>query len=851
MATKHRRRAFARRLTAPGMAVALGCGVPAMALLGAAAPAAAGILDEQPWPIRNMYGEVGLLDMPSARMAEDGQIAVFGTALKHTQRVGLSFQALPWMEVSFRYSRLPKYTEIDKSDRSFGLKLRLLEESANLPELSLGLRDLVGTGAFGSEYLVASKRLFRDIDVTLGVGWGRLGSSGALHNPVAEIFSGAKMRGAPHPSSRINFDQLFRGPDLGVFGGVSWHTPIPHLDFIVEYSSDRYLQETRYGMIDQRMPVNFGLAYRPFAHVTLGASFLYGNTFGLSLTLDADPTRALEPARLGQQAPPVHIRTLDEQQAAIAGLMRYNTQSRSAPADTPWLPTRYASSDDRYALNDALSAMTPGVLDYEIDGYSLLVNTRNKPSQAACKAFARLPGLAGMQLKSVAVSNLRKGDGRVATCNVASGGVQLASAAAPGRDVYVGEAPPPLPRAIAPDEVERNLTNAARAQGLIIDAVDTRRGEMWVYFTNHHYYLEAEAVGRLTRLAMAHASPEIEVFHLISVEHGVALRETKILRSSLERTLSASGNISELDTAVTILPAPMDNPALETLAPRNYPRWTWAISPETRQNLFETDQPVQGQILIGLASSVDLFPGITVAGKVDINIYNNFANSKPSTSELAPVRSDAQRYYKNGINGIANLTAAWRTRLGPDLFAKLEGGYLEDMFGGVGAQIVWRPENSRIILGADIYQVWQRNFDRMISFLPYHVVTGHLSVYYESPWAGLNFNLHAGRYLAGDYGGTLEITRRFDSGVEIGAFATLTNTSFRKRGEGGFDKGVIVRLPLEWGVPIHTQSAYTMTLRPLQRDGGQRLDDDDSLYNETRRTSYGAFAQHLNEIPNP
>jgi hypothetical protein len=131
------------------------------------------------------------------------------------------------------------------------------------------------------------------------------------------------------------------------------------------------------------------------------------------------------------------------------------------------------------------------------------------------------------------------------------------------------------------------------------------------------------------------------------------------------------------------------------------------------------------------------------------------------------------------------------------------------------------------------------------------VLTGHVSLYYESPWEGLNFNLHVGRYLAGDYGGTIEIVRHFDSGVEIGGFATFTNVPFSKFGKGSFDKGVIIRIPLEWALPIHSESAYRVVLRPLERDGGQRLEHDDSLYEETRKTGYGVFAEHLNDVPNP
>lgn len=842
MATNQRRRDFARRLAAPGIVLA--------ALGAGSAHAAPEIRTDQPFAIRNLFGEVGLIDMPSAHMTEDGQISVSVSALKQAQRYGFAFQVLPWLEGSFHYSHLANYNNTDYYDRAFGLKLRLNEESIDWPDISLGIRDIIGTGIYGSEYLVASKHLFGDFDVTAGIGWGRLGSSGALPNPIGAIFPAAKTRQPPHDTGQIDFSQLFRGQDIGIFGGVSWHTPIPRLDLIVEYSSDRYVQEKRFGMLDESIPVNFGLAYRPINHLTLEAGFLYGNTFGLSLTVDADPTKPIQNTRLGVPPPPAKMRSPEEQQAAIINLYRHNAIGHRAD-EHPWLPQRYAGADDRYALADALSGMDGNVWDYEIDGYTLLVNSRKAPSSAECRKYARIPAVAGLNLRSVAVANLKASDGHVETCPVPERGLQLAANGSALGDAYSGAAPAPLPRHIPQKDVAESIRKDAREQTLYVDAVRQANGELWIYFTNHHYYLEAEAVGRLSRIAMEDASPDVEVFHLISVEHGVPLRQITIERSSLERTLLANGGIAELKDAVSVTPAPMDNPALDAAIPRRFPRPYWSISPETKQSLFDPDLPLQAQLLVGLSGSVDLYPGVTVQGKFDVNIYNNFTDNRPSNSQLPHVRSDIQQYYKHGINGIANLEADYRGRLAPDVFFKLSGGYLEDMFGGAGAQIVWRPENSRFTLGGDLYEVWQRNFDRLISFQSYHVLTGHVSVYYESPWYGLNFNIHAGRYLAGDYGATFEMVRRFDSGVEIGAFATLTNVPFNKFGEGSFDKGVIARIPLEWALPIHSQSSYSLTLRPLQRDGGQRLDNDNSLYEETRRSSYGAFAYHLDDIPNP
>ena len=123
------------------------------------------------------------------------------------------------------------------------------------------------------------------------------------------------------------------------------------------------------------------------------------------------------------------------------------------------------------------------------------------------------------------------------------------------------------------------------------------------------------------------------------------------------------------------------------------------------------------------------------------------------------------------------------------------------------------------------------------------MLTGHATLYYESPWYGLNFQVTAGQYLAGDRGVTFQLSRRFSTGVEIGVFATRTNVSAAQFGEGSYDKGFIIRIPLEWTLPINTQNELYTVIRPLQRDGGQRLDGDAVLYDKLRRTSYGDVTQ--------
>ncbi len=107
----------------------------------------------------------------------------------------ISANPFDWMEVSLRYADINtlKYSPYKSfsgdqtyKDKSFNLKIKLIEESERFPELSIGFRDFIGTGKFSGEYIVTSKRI-GDFDFTAGLGWGALSESKGIKNPFIDI----------------------------------------------------------------------------------------------------------------------------------------------------------------------------------------------------------------------------------------------------------------------------------------------------------------------------------------------------------------------------------------------------------------------------------------------------------------------------------------------------------------------------------------------------------------------------------------------------------------------------------------------------------------------------------------
>lgn len=797
----------------------------------------------------NIFGSRGLIGTPSARMAPDGELSVGASFLKNNQHYNLGFQILPWLEGSFRYSGLqnfyPGYPVY--YDRAFGMKARLWDESGLLPAVAVGIEDIVGTGVYTGEYVVASKRL-GSVDTSLGIGWGRRAATNLVKNPISVVIPSFGNRVSFFgQAGQANFKAFFHGPKVGLFGGAVWHTPWDGLALSVEYDSDTYAQEKSFGSFSSRSQVNFGVTYDVTSQVQTSLYWLYGTTVGGSFALRLDPTQPQYPQKIEPPPPPVTVRTDEQRQQALAALL-----GKRDPRNAQTARLFESRNNERNGFVDALWRQGGDYADIRISQNTLDITVTDGISSARCEAAARL--LQGARANIIRV-RLHDADERHSVgCQVARGveSVPVSAALLTGAEIDAFALPVAQIQTIDASaatgrrdraKIERAIRKAITAQNLRVDAVSLGDGELLIYYSNFHYFSELDALERMTRVLSAEAPPDIERFRLIAVYSGVPQQEFDILRSPMERNYNQEdGNI--FDRSVSITPPALSQPALAAAADDNYPRFSWGLYPQFRQALFDPNQPFGVQFLGVAGAGLELAPGLSIGGTLEINLYDNFDVSRTSDSALPHVRSDFIKYFTQGKTGIGSLAATYQFRLAPTVYASIRAGYLESMFAGGGGEILWRPEGARWALGADVYQVWQRDFDRLFGLQHYRQTTGHISLYYDSPWYDLNFQLRAGQYLAGDRGLTLQVTRRFSTGVEIGAFFTKTNVSAQQFGEGSFDKGIMIRIPLGWAAPIETQGQLAMDLRPVQRDGGQTLSGDAIMYEVTRATSEGELLRH-------
>ena len=184
---------------------------------------------------------------------------------------------------------------------------------------------------------------------------------------------------------------------------------------------------------------------------------------------------------------------------------------------------------------------------------------------------------------------------------------------------------------------------------------------------------------------------------------------------------------------------------------------------------------------------------------------------------------------EQGKNNLQRLELQYFSSPIKDIFLRLDLGIMEEMFAGYGGEILYRPFDKSYHLGLSLHRVRQRDFDQRLSLRDYETTTGFVSHYLSLPY-GINSKISIGKYLAGDKGITLDLSRRFHSGFTLGVFATKTNLSAEEFGEGSLIKDSTYLFQPRLFYSNFTSGNISFGLQPLTKDGGAMLIQQNALF---------------------
>ena len=360
---------------------------------------------------------------------------------------------------------------------------------------------------------------------------------------------------------------------------------------------------------------------------------------------------------------------------------------------------------------------------------------------------------------------------------------------------------------------------------------------------NKKFRSTAQAVGRVASTVQRFTSNDIKFAKISFMSRNIITGSYHI---DLEKVTEEQFNpILKRQKGPSIVAIDVD-----TLPPNeNNQRFTWGLGPYITHRLFNPDLPLSLETGVEIEAGYQITPSLKISGALRKSVLTNLTdNNRRSNSSLPRVHSDWPLYDIEGQNGhIHEFTMSYLRNLAPGFYGRAHAGLLEPFFAGIGGELVYKPAKWPIGIGLDIHRVRKRDYDMRFDLLDYITTVGHLSLYYD---AGGMFDVevNAGRYLAGDWGTTMTMSRKFGSGWEVGGYATLTDVPFDTFGEGSFDKAIYFSVPIDWIISSPTRSRRRLTLRPITRDGGANLFSARKLYRYIEGTQNAQFQREFGRL---
>ncbi|MED5349535.1 MAG: YjbH domain-containing protein [Pseudomonadota bacterium] len=654
-------------------------------------------------PSASNYGNTGILEMPNARMMQEGQLRWNFSASYPNEFTTLTASPFNWLEATYRYTEIKneKYGPSGYSgnqtlkDKGFDIKALIKKETYYFPAIALGLRDIAGSGDFSSEYLVGTKK-YGKLDLTLGLGWGVLGTDNNIGNPLKSIREGFGTRNDTSDlGGSFTVKNWFSGK-TALFGGIEYDIPKRGLRLKMEYDTSNPDFYEKVSKVHSRF--NVGVDYSWSENLNITTAFERGSQFRVSFKLTGN------------------------------------------------------------FLNDSIP--------------------KPKPKKVA-------------KLNKQQQENVKNNKGIFYT----------------------------------------SLNLNLRQEGILIQGAELRDDEVDVAIATGRFFSATRPVGRTARMTAALAPDEVKKINIYHMNGDLEVAKFSIGRDYFERADNNKLSSAELLELSTI-----ESPNEDALYSRaefqptvTFPEFNWNMSPGLNHQIGGPEGFYLGQLFWKTDFTFKFRRNLLLYSSLGFNIYDTFDDfANPSQSSIPKVRSDIQEYLSEGKNNIQRIQLEYFSQPFKDVFTRFDLGYLEPMFGGVGGEVLWRPFEKNYSLGFSLHKVKQRDYDQLFSFRDYQTTTGHLGIYYDFPYQ-IRSQLLIGKYLAGDKGATIDLSRRFQSGFSLGIFASKTNLSAEEFGEGSFDKGFYFSIPTQLFYADFSTGIISFGLHPLTKDGAAKLQQHNTL----------------------
>jgi len=395
-----------------------------------------------------------------------------------------------------------------------------------------------------------------------------------------------------------------------------------------------------------------------------------------------------------------------------------------------------------------------------------------------------------------------------------------------------------------------SLNKSLRDESIYIQGASYEEDSVEVIVASSKFSKIPIMVGRSARIVSALSDENVKEIDVRVMNGDFEVSVVSIDREELDKAVNKDSTVNEILEKSNLF-SNSGNPGYRTTLFQptiNFPEFEWNMAPAFRHQIGGPEGFYLGQLWWRTNTSLKLNRGLTLYTSFGIDIYNTFDKFiNKSRSELPHVRSDIQDYLEQGKNNIERMQLQYMFSPYKDVFIRTDLGLLEEMFAGYGGEVLYRPFEKNYSIGFSAHRVNQRDYKQRFDLLDYETDTGHLTLYYDFPY-GIASQFSMGKYLAGDKGVTLDLSRTFNSGFIVGVFASKTNIPTELFGEGSFDKGFYFSIPLDLFYADYQASGISFGLHPLTKDAASKLYMHNSLFSILGFSNRSNILKHWDDL---
>ena len=380
------------------------------------------------------------------------------------------------------------------------------------------------------------------------------------------------------------------------------------------------------------------------------------------------------------------------------------------------------------------------------------------------------------------------------------------------------------------DPLAERISRGLYASGFRDIGIMIRDSEIWVEAANDRYYYNTRAIGIILKVIDQLLPNNIQRINVILMERDIPIISFATDREDLHNFETGIFKVNEYLSLAEIKTNLYEIPEMRQ-SYRQY--FTYGIKPELQ--LFLNDPSGFLKERIGASGWLALHPwkGASLVVGAEGYPVNNISTVNEPLS--IPVRSDFEEYLKKDM-ALSSLMFEQIGKTKYEIFGKFAAGLLETEYAGLDTEVAVPLFKGRILAGLSGSLVKKRDtanpFKLNNDDLRDHFDTEFLNARLNLPEVEMAVDVKAGKFLAGDKGARITISKFFFNGVVLSAWYSTTDTSvFSDPYNNGYhDKGIAISIPLRMFLGRDSRTVYDYSLSAWTRDVAQDIRHRTSLF---------------------